>query len=68
MNCFLTIIPQLEKFFLRKNIVAVLRLKTFSLKVKKLPILYFLKSFKCESLSLYSQNSSHNEFQLHIMF
>ena len=33
--------------FLRKNIVAVLRSRTFSLKIKKL--LYFFKSLKSEA-------------------
>ena len=52
---------KIREGFLRKNIVAVLRSRTFL-------CLYFLKSLKCESLCLYGQMSSHNEFQLRIMF
>ena len=33
---------------------------------KLISCLYFLKSLKSESLCLYGQMSSHNEFQLHI--
>ena len=57
----LIIIIITRKGFLRKNIVAVLISRIFSLKINKLPIF-------SESLCLYGQMSSHNEFQLHIMF
>ena len=38
----------------------------FFLKINRLPI--FSELLKSESLYLYGQMSSHNEFQLHIMF
>ena len=47
----------------------VLRSRTFSLKINKLPT--FLKSLKrgnVQRLSLYGQMSSHTEFQLPITF
>ena len=42
-----------------------LRSRTFSLKI--ISCLHFLKSFKHDSLCLYGQMSSHNEFQLQFM-